>query len=477
MTNAFMKKGLVGIVAIALIAPAFLFPRPAEAQMAVIDHAAVATLNTILGVDTKQLSKDEILDAVAWQLANTVLESLSRSVVNWINSGFEGSPAFVQDLGENLSGVADAVAAEFIGKLADQVKDTPLSGTAEAVAYAYYLSTNGDEFLRRQLYTLRNTVQNDRAFTGGDFSQGGWRGWFALTGNRANNPHGAFLSAQRELERRIESSLEQRVTELNWGNGFLSWRGECADRQTTAGADGSLNAPVPSVNLGGEEHCLDAPIETPGSVIESQLNQTLAGGQQRLQVADEINEIVGALVTQLVNEALQGLSSVGSRSSGGSGFIDRTSAPVAPGQGSGTVDDLLVNGIEGQLTALATYQTNWQKILTTASAVLVCSEATEAEKAQAAGAKAEADTALGRVSIALASFNAIVAELRQIRPGVNQSASLPSIAQDFQALMTNPATPSTAEVTASVALAAETGTSTSLYMELKAAADRCVPVS
>ena len=35
-------------------------------------------------------------------LANEALQVLSGSIVNWINSGFDGSPAFVQDLKEHF---------------------------------------------------------------------------------------------------------------------------------------------------------------------------------------------------------------------------------------------------------------------------------------------------------------------------------------------------------------------------------------
>lgn len=480
MMRALLTRSAAVTLSLVLVFSAYAIPKPAQAQMAVIDSAVLATVNAILGTNAAELNIDQVLDGVAWQLANTVLESMSRSVVNWINSGFEGSPAFVQDLNQNLRGVADAVAAEFIGQLADQMMDTPLSGTVEAVAYGYYLSTNGDAFLREQLYTLRDTVEDDLAFTGGDFNSGGWRGWFALTGNRANNPHGAYLNAKDELDRRIEASLNKRITELGWGNGFLSWRGECGDRQTTTGSDGRINAPVPAVNLGGEEFCADAPIETPGSVIEKQLNETLAGGQQRLQVADEINEIVNALVSQLVSQALQGLSSIGSRSSGGSGYIDRpgTPTPVTPPATpiGGSVDDLLISGVQGQVTLLASYQTDWQKIEAVASSTLACDESTDAEKVQATDAKARADTALSRVAVSLAALQAITVEIMQARTGANPTAIV-TIAQDFQALMTNPATPSSTEVAEAGALAAEEGTPASLYMELRTSSLRCTPTS
>ena len=55
--------------------------------------------------------KEYVLDPIAWMVAKTMVQSMTNSTVAWINGGFNGSPAFIQDpeqffmkLGDNIAG-------------------------------------------------------------------------------------------------------------------------------------------------------------------------------------------------------------------------------------------------------------------------------------------------------------------------------------------------------------------------------------
>ena len=102
-----------------------------------------------------------------------------------------------------------------------------------------------------------------------------WDDWMSYTQNPYNNPFGATIYGQIELNKRIASSLGIQSTLLDWGGGFFSSK----DPKT------------------GE-------IRTPGSVIEKQLNDRLGSGQRRLEIADEFDEVVNALVNQLIKIAI-----------------------------------------------------------------------------------------------------------------------------------------------------------------------------
>ena len=45
--------------------------------------------------------------------ARTAIQSVTRSTVNWIRSGFHGSPGFETNLGVNLQRLEDGVAMDF----------------------------------------------------------------------------------------------------------------------------------------------------------------------------------------------------------------------------------------------------------------------------------------------------------------------------------------------------------------------------
>jgi hypothetical protein len=58
--------------------------------------------------------KDITLDGILWAMAKQILSQMTTSIVNWINSGFEGSPAFVQDLEGFLLDTADQAFGEYL---------------------------------------------------------------------------------------------------------------------------------------------------------------------------------------------------------------------------------------------------------------------------------------------------------------------------------------------------------------------------
>ena len=125
-------------------------------------------------------------------------------------------------------------------------------------------------------------MDNIDEFVAGDFSQGGWVGWFDLV--ITNNPYRNFLVASSELDARIAAARAREVKLLEFGDGFLSFE-QCITDQF------------------GKQRCS---IVTPGKVIQEQLDHTLGTNLRQLELADEINEIIGALITQLVNKVFTG---------------------------------------------------------------------------------------------------------------------------------------------------------------------------
>ncbi|HEX2792309.1 MAG TPA: hypothetical protein VHO23_01155, partial [Candidatus Paceibacterota bacterium] len=241
-----------------------------------------------------------------------------RSTVNWINSGFEGSPAFVTDLQRNLLRLGDTVTAHFVSEIAEGIIDSPYSEEiSAAVRVGYYLSTGDTPFYVRYPYTLSNYSEDPAAFLGGDFSKGGYSALFSTIVNPQNNPYGAYDVALRELNTRLSATQGTRQQELNWGDGFMSFR----DCGSAAGIE---------VQLAGSNDCFGASIKTPGSVIAPRINEALGLGEKSLVTADEIDEIVGALFQQLVGHVLGsgGLLGVTQQSDGGGRpFLDQATDP------------------------------------------------------------------------------------------------------------------------------------------------------
>src|SRR3989338_7744428 len=214
-------------------------------------------------------------DTLAIVITKTIIERMVDLTVQWINSGFEGNPAYVADPRQYFSDLGDGIAGDFISASSSPINFL-CSPFQVKVKLALLKSYNEAPAFQ---CTLTNTVANIEAFYD-DFSQGGWDGWFAMTQNNANNPYGAFLEAKVELDSRIAKKLGLENQKLDWGRGFLSYQ-DCTAHEL-AGWNAQTNTPINGacVERGG-------PIKTPGSVIESQLEGVLGTGVRKLELDDD----------------------------------------------------------------------------------------------------------------------------------------------------------------------------------------------
>jgi hypothetical protein len=236
-------------------------------------------------VPTKEIqlrSKENIWDAIGYCLINGLITYFSQATINWINGGFEGSPAFVQNPTQLLKDIADQEAGGLIQELGGGFLCGDFKPQVQIALLENYTQGNS-AYRRRSQCTLSQVVKNVEAFKQ-DFNQGGWKGWFSLTQVPQNNSVGAYLMAEQELRTRVNKSQTRTSTELDWNSGFLSFKKCQTDAKT-----------------GKKRNCQTT---TPGKVVADQLTQTLDLPRERLVLADEFNEIVTALVNQLIKIAL-----------------------------------------------------------------------------------------------------------------------------------------------------------------------------
>jgi hypothetical protein len=271
-------------------------PKQANAQWAVIDPANLAESTVQAGIAISQASsefalsiKEYVGDGIMWFIAKVILQRMTESIVSWINSGFNGNPAFIQNPGQFFTNVGDQAAGQFI------LNDPSLNFLCNSFGTQLRISLNN---LRQQPYqnvigcTLTSVIGNIDAFTS-NFENGGWVAWNTMTTQPQNNPYGAYLSLLDEATYEQDQAVVNNTNQLNWGNGFLS-----------------------STDVNGN-------IQTPGSVIVAQLNGQLKSAADQLGAADEINEVLGALMIQLTSKALGSVSGglLGLGSSGQAGSV------------------------------------------------------------------------------------------------------------------------------------------------------------
>lgn len=218
---------------------------------------------------------------IAMYLANIMLSAITDSIIRWINSGFKGSPSFITDPTSFFLGVADKELGKIINELGAGFLCSPFKLDIQlSLMMTYYAKRD-----YQPECTLTKVVNNIENFLSGDFTQGGWDGWFHTFASTDNNPNSALLRAETELGVRIKNAQGQELSLLNWGAGFFSFR-SCTN---VAGSS--------------EQKC---DVSTPGKVLENQLNSSFRNGQERLIVADKIDMIIAAAFAQLVPRIISG---------------------------------------------------------------------------------------------------------------------------------------------------------------------------
>ncbi len=267
-----------------------------EAQWAVSDvgPAGAASIATSAGIaalvtaNATLLAKEFTLDGIAFMIGKAIISSIIGSLIKWINSGFKGKPAFIQDVKRFLLDAADRAVGEYINELGGigSFICSPFQLDIQiALAIQYQQAREHDE---PDECRLSGIVDNLEDFYNGTFNDSSLEDFFVITSNPEKyTPYGQLLSAQSNMRVRLANAKGQVLTEADWGGGFLSGK-IC---QMIQGSKGP------------KESCT---ISKPGQVIAGTLNKALGAGQDQLVAADEINELISALIGQLANQAITG---------------------------------------------------------------------------------------------------------------------------------------------------------------------------
>lgn len=332
MNKNFNKRIIAFLLITTFIFPYFFFPREAYA-IPVVDapHTALSATNLVetvtstaseVGTEVSTFStnyKEMILDPIANGLAKMVVQQITNSIVNWINSGFEGSPSFVQNPGAFFLDIADQATGQFLtGGILNQLCSPFSIDLRIALSFKYHPRAQ-----KRYACTLSTIIKNTvsaaknasiNGFTAGDFKQGGWPAFVSLTTEPQNNIYGAYLQAESDLSFNVASMKAEQRDELNQGKGFLSWK-KCKNVPVEGGD--------PSTGEGTTKKVCET--QTPGSVISGSLEKTLGSGTDQLNLADEFGEIVNALFAALITKVISssGLAGTSQRDYSGTSYLDQ----------------------------------------------------------------------------------------------------------------------------------------------------------
>lgn len=348
MIHRLYTKTVIGtIIASLLIPSAFLFyPYKAEAAGATCASVVAGAVAGVIGISaaTKIFAvpvgdpgtqagtivgagaqygtffKDCILKPLAIKLANAMLHNLTSSILTWINSGFHGNPSFVT----NLKGLIDDTTDQAIGQFIEDDLGAGFLCSSFSFQVKLAVAQTYLPYRQRSSCTLKDISRNVNGFIAND-NNGGWNNWLDVTTVPQNNYWGATVLAQDELSKKVIDVQARTKDVLGWSNGFRAWE-VCTiviDPETGQNTGEDPNMAIT------DSRCKQHESRTPGIAVEKMLESTLGTDVRKLELADDLDAIAGALVDQLTLKVItgaQGLLGAGKKSNGSSGATSYTQA-------------------------------------------------------------------------------------------------------------------------------------------------------
>ena len=235
---------------------------------------------------TKQEIKEQVLDPLFWKLGNATIGEMVSSMVEWVNDTGEGNPAFITDLEQYLSDSEDLAATEFF-------ENPGLNALCESTAVEvksvleknYALSRQSDNAaIENNRCDLNEHSPDEKAFRDGDFAQGGWGAWFMLT---EDDPLNDVYRQTLALKEKTKRAREIDTTEAIMNEGFLSVE-NCESYDAASGRGRNCKT------------------TTPGSIVQDQLVNALNLPGLRVAFAGELDESLGAMMSNLFTQAFRG---------------------------------------------------------------------------------------------------------------------------------------------------------------------------
>ncbi len=238
-------------------------------------------------------------DSIAWCVINAMIEYIANATIAWANSGFNGNPAFLENPERFFRDLADYQAGTIIrdiayGATGGAVNVCQPFRVSIAVGLAQSYPGYGQNAINsnyRGMSCRLSDITQQKLFQGVSVGVKGssvgnsaltWSEWNQLTQKDQNNPYGAYILANRALYSAVDVKENELRFEIGVNNGWLNFK-KCPPGETD------------------QSKCETT---TPGRLIEAQLNSTLDQSKQRLVMATKFDQMITAIVNNLIKVAL-----------------------------------------------------------------------------------------------------------------------------------------------------------------------------
>jgi len=220
-------------------------------------------------------------DSIAWMAAKALIEVEFQGMLNMAQTGYFGEQSWLDNPDKYYSSINTEVTSYFFGT--DYQNSTIIDSLKNPIR---------DSILRRENTPFTQRVSEGIAFPGGDEGYQTYiHGGGCPTGDNrdcwmaAQSPNSdAFMiltNTEKEMKKRQSEALTHTTNEILAGSGFRDKKDGCIDVLEVPG------------------HYLGCTSKTPGSTIESQINDYLNSSVDSLKSSDELDETLSAAVQSL----------------------------------------------------------------------------------------------------------------------------------------------------------------------------------
>ncbi|MEK7104581.1 MAG: hypothetical protein AAB868_00900, partial [Patescibacteria group bacterium] len=275
------------------------------------------------------------IQSIGRLIAKMLLQKLTMSTVNWINSGYDGSPSFIQDADKFFSDIAKTEILQFGIEIEgispfskDWMRNNALALKTKFADNARYsleemiaqttpgCDTNGVVSGVSGVVSGTNGVVTScsEAFSK-DFSVGGWDAWTAMTQVPANNPLGAKLMFDNEIQKRLDGTSQSTAKNtrdaLQAASGFLGDQ-RCVDpkgvtkEEHEKGLRERSNLPQNSEDQMQYQYinriCNKWEYVTPGKMVADAATTVMGYQNNSLLNVEDLNDAVAAISDAILNK-------------------------------------------------------------------------------------------------------------------------------------------------------------------------------
>jgi hypothetical protein len=334
--NLMAVVGCTGIIDTATDAAMRLVSKVTNKLLNKLISGEVSVTDAALASQQKVSEKRQsCFDGLAYALAKQQLVSMTKSTMNWVNSGFNGDPMYVRD----MNSLTNSIEGTILQQEVNLFKNSPAGGGDYPYGRNFALSQissfkfgqNASNALKQNLSNYLSTAPgSDRyveSYTN-NFSLGGWNGWLAFTQMPQNNPLGFNMMASQNLADSQNKAVTNTKAEVTQNGGMLDQK-KCVmwnmvddqgdyiyqDVQNENGITSQIKTTYIE-NPNFKDECIQYETVTPGSLIKDKVSKYLNSGETQLELADSLNEVLYSIFGNLISKFQQtGLSSLSSNTS------------------------------------------------------------------------------------------------------------------------------------------------------------------